>query len=235
MNGDVAVDATWWDAWRDRADGPSSEVTGDGNGASSGHGDVGTRVSPCRKIVITEMMITPHSEISIYGEWFELYNGCDESIGLDGFRLLSGHGGSETHKIAASGAVLPGRGFLVLGASANKKENGGVGIHYEYSNIWLADTGDYLEIRDAEEKLVDRVAWDLSDPAWWKALTGNGTVQEAGAVSLDPRKLGATENDNPATWCNAGAMIPAPTVASDVPVFGTPGKVGPPCDQVESK
>ena len=136
--------------------GPKSETTGSCNGQTE-------PPAPASPIVINELMGDPHAATggASWGEWFEVHNTGTESINLQGWVIASGGSSQPDHVIGAS-VPVPAGGFVVLGRGADIARNGGVALDYNYfdgsTTIWL-DNSDWLEIRDPDGVVADRVEW----------------------------------------------------------------------------
>ena len=118
---------------------------------------------PPAAFVISEMMVSPQAASDETGEWFELWNLGPEATNIQGWTIESG--GGQTHVIDAGGSIfVPAGGYLVLGASDELGDNGGVAVNYAYSDITFDAPADSLVIRDQVGVEVDRVDYDASFP-----------------------------------------------------------------------
>lgn len=95
---------------------------------------------------ITEIMHRPATISDEVGEYFEIFNGEDEDVDIEGWTLSDN--GTDVH-IISNGAplIIPSGGFLVLGNNADITTNGGVVIDYEYSDFELDDDSDEIKLR----------------------------------------------------------------------------------------
>lgn len=111
-------------------------------------------------LVITEIMGNPNAVDDAVGEWFEVYNGGNTPIDLQGYQIRSGAGSSSEGHTIASSVVVAARSYAVLGANGNAAVNGGVAVAYAYSGIALNNSNsDWLLLRAPNGSLADSVAW----------------------------------------------------------------------------
>ncbi|RMH16325.1 MAG: lamin tail domain-containing protein, partial [Acidobacteria bacterium] len=155
------------------------------------------------QVVINEIMQNPAAVSDGAGEWFEIFNPTAVGIDVDGWTIRDND--FDSHVIANGGPlVVPAGGFLVLSNNADPSTNGGVGVDYEYSGVFLANGADELVLIDGDGNEVDRVEWDggplFPDP------TG------ASMALIDP----SLDNNAGGNWCTAST----PFGDGD---FGTPG------------
>ncbi|MEW5930466.1 MAG: lamin tail domain-containing protein [Gemmatimonadota bacterium] len=109
------------------------------------------------KLAINEVMPNPGAVTDEAGEWFEVYNWGDASADLKGWTLASNN--DSPHTVAAS-VVVPAGGYVVLARNGDGALNGGVGAGYAYgTGLTLANSSDWLALRDGAGATVDSVAW----------------------------------------------------------------------------
>ncbi|MEM9606413.1 MAG: ExeM/NucH family extracellular endonuclease [Actinomycetota bacterium] len=182
--------------------------------ATYGAGDVGTpgaaNDSVCDAgpgpaapgdIVITEVMQNPAAVNDNDGEYVEVYNSTGSDIDLDGWTISDL--GTESHLIAGS-VVVPAGGYAVLGINADSATNGGVGVAYQYADLFLGNSGDELVLTSPEAVEIDSIAWD-GGPVW----------PDPTGASMQLCDL-ASDNNDGAGWAPGTATIPSGDV-------GTPG------------
>ena len=118
--------------------------------------DPSLAVSPSAAyVVINEVLPDPAKVADDAGEWFEVHNRGTAAVSLQGWRIASNN--DAVHTIAAAVSV-PAGGYVVLARSASG--NGGVAAAYAYgTGLTLANTTDWLALRDASGASVDSVAW----------------------------------------------------------------------------
>src|SRR5687767_2572222 len=112
------------------------------------------------KIVITEFLADPSRVADNLGEWFEVYNGGEVAVDLNGWRILSGVTATpESHVIAAS-VVVPAHGYAVLGTNAGTN-NGGVTLNYSYGAPIILNNSntDWLALKRPDGSLADSIAY----------------------------------------------------------------------------
>jgi hypothetical protein len=138
------------------------------------------------QIAITEFLADPFVVSDSYGEWIELFNAGGQPVDINGWTLKDS--GTDTHVIAAGKPlVVPAKGYLLLGRSANMVDNGGVSVAYAYSGFYLANTADEIILLDGGGKVVDQVVYTTS----WTLPVG---------ASLSVKSPLADKN-NFANWC----------------------------------
>lgn len=124
-------------------------------------------VSPfAGQLVINEILANPGVVSDANGEWFEIYNRGATPVNLQNFRVASAN--DVVHTISKN-VNVPAGGFAVLGRNASAAANGGVVVAYSYgSSITLANTSDWLSLRDASGATVDSVSYTstTSGVAW---------------------------------------------------------------------
>jgi len=170
-----------------KKDGPGPKKDGPG-GKKDGpviKKDTGTVPGPI-EILITEFMADPKTVSDANGEWLELYNPGAAKVNINGWTLKDN--GTDKHKLAHSGPLyVPPKGFLVLGRSKDKAQNGGAPVAYAYTKFYLANTSDEVFLLDEKGKVMDSFTYtkSLSIP------TG---------ASLSVKTPGSNKNV-PSSWC----------------------------------
>ena len=116
-----------------------------------------TIVPGAQPLVINELMPDPNAVTDANGEWFEIYNTTAASINIQNYQVASGNDAGFT---ITSSVSVPAGGYVVLARVASSGTNGGVTVDYAYgSAVNLANTSDWLSLRDASGSTVDSVAW----------------------------------------------------------------------------
>jgi hypothetical protein len=147
-------------------------------------------------LVITEIMNNPAAVSDANGEWFEIFNDAPYSIDLMGLDINHTAGDpTAVHTISQSVVVASG-GYVVLGINANSSTNGGVSVAYQYSNVNLNNTADYLAILDGST-VIDEVSWDEA----------SGLDPSGASRSLDPVYTSASMNDTDQYFCTASSSM----------------------------
>lgn len=114
-------------------------------------------------VVINEIMADPSKVADTDGEWFEVYNYGASSVNLQGWTIASNN---DTPVTIGTSVSVPAGGYVVLGRNASTSVNGGVTEAYAYGTaITLANSSDWLALRDGSGKTVDSVAWSSTVPA----------------------------------------------------------------------
>ena len=161
-------------------------------------------------LVISEIMRNPSGGDDA-GEWVELYNPQTVARRLDGCVLKDD--GSDAHTLPASGApVVPARGYVVLGRSADFAANGGFAPDCVYAGFVLANSSDEVVLSCGGVE-IDRVVY--TDAGW--------PTSASHAMSLSNSQLDAVHNDAPASWCDATTTFGRGTD------YGSPRRPNPAC------
>lgn len=116
-------------------------------------------------LVINEVLADPRAVADAAGEWFEVRNVGATDVDMHGWTIASLN--DAAHVIGAS-VVVPAGGYAVLGRNADTLVNGGVKIDYVYAGattLNLANSNDYLAIRDGNGATVDSVVWTTTQTA----------------------------------------------------------------------
>jgi hypothetical protein len=114
------------------------------------------------KIVINEVMVDPSTVADADGEWFEVHNRGTAAINIQGWTIA---GNNDTNHTIASTVTVTAGGYAVLATNGNGATNGGVTEQYTYGGMNLANTSDWVALRDGTGASVDSVAWTTSMPA----------------------------------------------------------------------
>ncbi|MCB9668731.1 MAG: lamin tail domain-containing protein [Alphaproteobacteria bacterium] len=166
------------------------------------------------ELILNEIMVDPVGSDNPQ-EWFEIHNTHVNDVDLDGLVVTAGVAG-----FTLSGTVVvPSGGYVVLGENANTGSNGGVPVDYAYGNLtmplWNPDaTHPSTTLTIAFGATVfDSITYD----ATWPDVEGHAFV-------LDDAFQNATDNDDPASWCDAWGT------AYGSGGVGTPGAANVDCD-----
>lgn len=114
------------------------------------------------QILINEVMVDPSAVADTDGEWFEVHNLGPTPVSLQGWSIASNNDSPQTISAALS---VPAYGYVVLARNGNALTNGGITENYAYSTLTLANTSDWLALRDSAGASVDSVAWATAMPA----------------------------------------------------------------------
>lgn len=160
------------------------------------------------QIVINEVMADPDAVTDANGEWLEVHNTGTSTVNLQGWTLASNNDSPQT---ISSSVSVPAGGYVVLARNASSATNGGITPHYAYAIINLANTTDWVALRDGTGASVDSVAWatampvgatrGVSDPSldnldakgsnWHQATTTYGSGDEGTPGTRNDGKRGA--------------------------------------------
>lgn len=134
------------------APGPSPSAPGPSFGVSS----------YASQVVINEVMVDPNAVTDASGEWIEVHNRGASAVNLQGWTLASNN---DSPHVIASSVPLAAGGYVVLARVGSAGTNGGVSAHYAYGTANLANTADWVALRDGGGASVDSVAWSTAMPA----------------------------------------------------------------------
>ncbi|MEM6363879.1 MAG: lamin tail domain-containing protein, partial [Planctomycetota bacterium] len=153
-----------------------------------------------------EIMINPSAVGDENGEYFELWNPGTTGVDINGYTITDN--GSDSHVISTDTPLMvPGGGFVVLGRDADVSTNGGVTVHYQYSNFSLGNNGDEVIVINQTGTEIDRVEY----------TPGGFPIADGAAMEL---KLGLID---PSTQNDIGDSWQTSVVALSGGDFGTPG------------
>jgi|GEM_PF-440610 len=197
----------------------------------SGGGPAGPsfNVSAGPQVVINEVMADPTKVTDENGEWIEIHNWGKSSINLQGWKVASGNDAAHTISTALT---VPSGGFVVLARNATKSKNGGVTAQYAYGTaLTLANTSDWISLKDATGATIDSVAWTsttagtargVKDPSADNLVVGGTNWQAATTLygSGDKGTPGARNDGYVAPVLQPAAVTVTPATAS-VAVGGT--------------
>ncbi len=108
-------------------------------------------------IVINEIMPNPSAVTDADGEWFELHNAGSSAVDLQGWTVQSNNDGAWT---ISTSLVIPAGGYATFARSGDSGVNGGLTVDFAYgTGMTLANSADWLAVRDGSGATVDSVAW----------------------------------------------------------------------------
>jgi hypothetical protein len=177
--------------------------------ADSGDSDTGGATAPVAgDLWITELMMAPNAVDDDFGEWFEVYNRSGRSLDLGGVSAVDDDGDG----VELAPIVIPARGRLVFGASAELAENGGAPVDqaYDVDALKFGRSGDSLTLTLDGEVLAS-FEWGSGFP-----------VEEGRSLSLAPDVQDPSRFADAASWCAASS-------AYGDGDRGTPGAENDPC------
>lgn len=107
-------------------------------------------------MVISELLIAPTAAAAGAGDWIELTNTTSTPINIRGWLIAAG---PATYEIDPGGAIfVPPAGAVVLAATRDRTQNGGVFVHAELDGFSLPDAGAIVALYDASGSLIDAVS-----------------------------------------------------------------------------
>ncbi len=174
----------------------------------------GTALAADSDIVITEVMQNPAVIGDDVGEWFEVYNGGGTPVDLNGWTVSDD--GTDSFVIGAS-AIVPAFGYAVLGNSAVTMAGEGVTLVYEFSGMFIGNSGDELILTNASAVEIDRIEYD-GGPTWpdptgasmmWDEATADNNVGANWSTSTIP--FGSGDLGTPGLP-NGGAALQPPSI-----------------------
>ncbi|MBM4387630.1 MAG: lamin tail domain-containing protein, partial [Deltaproteobacteria bacterium] len=117
-------------------------------------------VPPTSILVINEIMVDPNVVSDLYGEWIEIYNPQAAPVNIGGFKLEDNSG---SHTLPS--VNIPSGGYFVICRNSDPGVNGGVTCNHQWSGgIALANTGDVVRLRQADNSMIDEVYWTTTAP-----------------------------------------------------------------------
>ncbi len=156
-------------------------------------------------LVLSEFMVNPSAVSDSSGEWIEVTNTSDETLSLQGCRVLRDGAGFTIE----TAVTVPAHGYVAL---ANGGEPG-FSPALVYSGLTLPNSAAFTLTLECDGTMVDSVS---VDPSGWPLASGI-------SAALDPESLSNTKNDAPAAWCLATTSY-----GTD---FGTPGAANDVCSR----
>lgn len=128
-------------------------------------------VSAKAQVKISEIAWMGTTE-SQFSEWIELYNPTDTSIDLSGWKLYEAGGGTLVFSFTKT---IEANGYLLLERTTSSAPDAVPGVNDEsgsFGGAGLANTGEYLVLKDNTGQVVD----DLDFQSGWPA--GDSTTKE---------------------------------------------------------
>jgi len=113
------------------------------------------------QIVINEIMADPNAISDTDGEWFEVTNRGTAAVNIQGWTIA---GNNDANHTIASSVSIPAGGYVVLARNGNSGLNGGVTANYAYGTMTMANSADWVALRDGSGASVDSAAWSTSMP-----------------------------------------------------------------------
>ncbi len=154
--------------WDDDCDGVVDGPNAAAMDASCNDGNACNGVEACGippsapGVRITEVMPDPVAVPDSKGEWVEVSNPTPNDVDLRGWTLAAG---GALHTIDPGGAlIVPAHGRVVLAASTDRSENGGLLAHYAWTGLSLPNAMGSVALRRADGTVVDTASWGGSFP-----------------------------------------------------------------------
>lgn len=151
------------------------------------------------EVIVSEIMFNPYGNgkvADVNGEWIELYNTTAQPFDLGGLVVKSV--GDKEYFTVPAGVKLPGKGFVVLGASTDTSLNGGVTVAAAWVKVLtLTNAIDGITI-ESNGIVIDSMAYDVTKG--WPNLNGV-------SLSLHPDHLSAADNDLVDNWCGSTSLL----------------------------
>jgi hypothetical protein len=163
------------------------------------------------EILITEIMYDPSALSDTDGEWFEIYNNSDHSLGLQNLVLMRDDANS--HIIMDPIELLPGE-YLVCSRTTQATD---AASSYVYgSAISLSNTGAVLAIFNEGTETVPGALIFAVDYGEASFPGGSGA-----SISLNPELFNAADAISGTSWCTSSSAystgdLGTPGVANDV-------------------
>jgi len=176
---------------------PTPEQDGDNDGDTANFGDV----------VINEIAWMG-TATSSFDEWIELYNTTEQPINLNGWMLKSLTGDSPDPQIVLSGTI-GAFGYFLLERTDDTSISD-ISADQIYTGA-LSDTGEYLELRDIANEVIDSVDGSAEWPA------GDNTTKSS-MERINPAQPG----NNSTNWNTNDGVTKNGLDAGENPINGTP-------------
>lgn len=177
-------------------------------------------------IVINEIMANPDSVADSAGEYVELFNYGTTPIDLQNW-IIADNFGVDTIKTSL---VVPGGGYVLLGANADPALNGGIQVDFDFkSDIALANTADRFTLKDPTGTTIDSVAYvsggvsvgasrGVMDPSADNSnVNGANWIVQTSVYNTRDKGTPRAQNDGyiaPAGSASAAGLAPAPATRS---------------------
>ncbi len=171
------------------------------------------------KLVVNEVMANPSAVTDDAGEWIEVHNWGGAAADLRGWSVASNN---DAAHVVATSVVVPAGGYVVLARNGGSSANGGVTAHYAFGTaLTLANSADWVALRDTAGATVDSVAWSsvptgasrgLRDASQDNtAMGGTGWITQSTVFGSGDKGTPGARNDG---WVSP--VPPGPAVAVSV-------------------
>lgn len=162
-----------------------------------------------RQVIINEIMADPVGD-DTFQEWIELYNPGSEPVNLAGWVIRDC--GDQIVRLGGPEAVIDANGYLVVGMTRDRDDNGGVLVGFEYGvdGFYLPNTIGSVLLYDgegAQTKLVDQTRYSRFDP--WDVFFSGRSLERVSPSS---------DGTKPEAWA------PGDSRFGERDNFGTPGR-----------
>lgn len=142
-----------------------------------------------RAVVINEIMADPFGD-DTNQEWIELYNPGNSTVNLAGWAVRDC--GTQIVRLIGPEAVIPAKGYLVIGMSSDTTDNGGVPVDFEYgvNGFYLPNTVGSVLLYDGEAAnavLIDQARYSRFGD--WSQVFQSGRSIERKGASTDGTKV----------------------------------------------
>jgi hypothetical protein len=137
-----------------------------------------------RQIVINEIMADPFGD-DTFQEWIELYNPGNTTVNLGGWAIRDC--GTQLISLFGPDAVVPARGYLVVGVTKDQDDNLGVDVDYEYgvNGFYLPNTVGSVLLYDGEAQnavLIDQARYSRFE-TWTQIFQSGRSIERKSATS----------------------------------------------------
>jgi hypothetical protein len=174
-------------------------------------GEQGGNQSPSLSVVINEIAWMGTSATHSADEWIELFNNTTSTIDVSGWTLRSSDGSlSIIFSSTTASTTIPGKGYFLLERTDDQTISD-IPADQIYTGI-LSNSGEKLELRDAEGNLIDLVD---SSQGWFAGTT---TPSYISMERIDPTASGT----DPANWANNNRISRTGLDAENDFINGTP-------------
>jgi hypothetical protein len=147
------------------------------------------------KVVFSEVLYDSEVSYEKYGEWIELYNPQSTAVDISGWKLQDNAG---TFTIPSGNVINAHSYFIITDDASYFQGRYGCVPNISQDTVKLANTGDFLILKNKSGTTIDQVAWEKggSSIAGW----GSSSLPKADEDKTIQRKNPNTDSDTYADW-----------------------------------
>ena len=172
---------------------------GQDNNAPPGSSEDNPRKPARGDVVINELMVNPDAVHDKFGEYIELANTTPAWITLEGVTVTD----NNLDSITLGKLLIPPKGLVVLCASDDTWDNGGVECDWDYDydslgyGFAMSNGEDEVILTKPNGTELDRVVWRDAE---WAAV--------GASMGVDPDSMSPSANDELDDWCDQWGFLP---------------------------